>query len=54
MKDAVMVCIGLTIGNFVGEAMSHQVWNAAIDRSYFEVVGIVALMFVQQIGKVKK
>lgn len=54
MKDAVAVCIGLAMSHFLLVAMNEQTWDAAMDRIYFQVTGILTLLIIQQLNKVKK
>lgn len=39
----IVMILGFVLGNFIYQAMGHQDWGAASERSFFETVALGAL-----------
>lgn len=46
-----MLSLGLTIGNFLYQAATGQDWAVAFDRSYFQLVACMTMVFCLRLGK---
>jgi len=41
---AIVVCAGLTIGNFIWQAFGKREWDKAAERSFFQAVALGAFL----------
>jgi hypothetical protein len=41
--------LGLALANFIYQAFANQHWQQAIERSWFQLIALVAVVIIQKI-----
>jgi hypothetical protein len=44
--ELLILAIGLTIGNFIGVAITDKNWDQAIDRTVFQLIALTLVYFI--------